>query len=243
MHAHNILEISQAAIKAAVKQRSPTPALVMSESLMSIHRKSQPVRPMVTFVLGGPGAGKGTQCAKIVETFGFIHLSAGDLLRAERKSGSAQGAMIDEYIKEGKIVPVEVTIKLLLQAIEKEGAETGKKHFLVDGFPRNTNNLAGWQKTVGDKLFLGGVLMYVVQEEVLQERLLARGQTSGRTDDNIESIKKRFVTFKNESMPVIDYYKCLEMVYEMDGARPIDEVWADTKAAINAMVSKYDAEK
>lgn len=121
---------------------------------------------MTVFVLGGPGAGKGTQCAKIVEKFGFVHLSAGDLLRAERKSGSAQGAMIEEYIKEGKIVPVEVTIKLLLDAIAKDGGSC----FLVDGFPRNTNNLAGWQMTAGEKLFLGGVLFYDVAEEILQER-------------------------------------------------------------------------
>ena len=101
-----------------------------------------------------------------------------------------------------QIVPVEVTIKLLLAAIEKADGESGSKLFLVDGFPRNTNNLAGWQKTVGDKLYLGGVLMYTVAESVLEERLLARGQTSGRADDNLESIKKRFATFKNETMPV-----------------------------------------
>ena len=105
MQAHNILELSQGAIKSAVKQRTPFPAQIMSEYLAAAHRKSQPVRPMVAFVLGGPGAGKGTQCAKIVESLGFVHLSAGDLLRAERKSGSAQGAMIDEYIKEGKVTP------------------------------------------------------------------------------------------------------------------------------------------
>ena len=64
-------------------------------------------KPAVVFVLGGPGAGKGTQCGKIVEEYGYVHLSAGDLLRAERKSGSAQGQMISEYIAEGKIVPVE----------------------------------------------------------------------------------------------------------------------------------------
>ena len=71
-------------------------------------------KPVVVFVLGGPGAGKGTQCSKIVDEYKYAHLSAGDLLRAERASGSENGQMIDEYIKEGKIVPVEVTMWLPL---------------------------------------------------------------------------------------------------------------------------------
>ena len=79
-------------------------------------------KPVVVFVLGGPGAGKGTQCGKIVDEYKYAHLSAGDLLRAERKSGSENGQMIDEYIKEGKIVPVEVTVRLLHDAIKAHGA-------------------------------------------------------------------------------------------------------------------------
>ena len=117
----------------------------------------------VVFVLGGPGSGKGTQCARIVERYGHVHLSAGDLLRAERESGSEQGEMIQGYITEGKIVPVEVTIKLIMKAIE----ENGGKRFLIDGFPRNTNNLSGWQQVAGDAITLAGVLCYDVSEEVL----------------------------------------------------------------------------
>jgi len=191
-------------------------------------------KPSVFFVLGGPGAGKGTQCAKIVEKFGYVHLSAGDLLRAERKTGSANAELIESFIKEGKIVPVEITVKLLLDAINKDGG----KRFLVDGFPRNTNNLSGWQQTVGDKLNLAGVLMYEVSEEVLEARLLERGKTSGRSDDNIESIKKRFNTFKNETMPVIDYYRHQGLVHSFNGARPIEEVWAETKAALEDFDAK-----
>jgi UMP-CMP kinase len=94
----------------------------------------------VTFVLGGPGAGKGTQCALITENYGLCHLSAGDLLREERNSGSKLADMINSYIKEGKIVPAEVTIRLLKQAMEK----SGKTKFLIDGFPRNVENLSEW---------------------------------------------------------------------------------------------------
>jgi hypothetical protein len=84
--------------------------------------------------------GKGTNCARIVKDFGYVHLSAGDLLREERDSGSENGNMIDQMIKDGKIVPADVTIKLLIAAMEKSGASK----FLIDGFPRNHNNLTRW---------------------------------------------------------------------------------------------------
>jgi adenylate kinase family enzyme len=171
---HQVADTLSAAIAAAIRSGTDDPLGFIVDNLKA---KVSGERPVVFFVLGGPGAGKGTQCARIVEQLGYTHLSAGDLLRAERTSGSAQGAMIDGYITEGKIVPVEVTITLLLSAIEASGGT----HFLIDGFPRNTNNLSGWQATVGDKLQLAGVLMYEVSEEVSPNRpprTRARGATA-----------------------------------------------------------------
>ena len=185
-------------------------------------------KPAVVFVLGGPGAGKGTQSEYIVNKYGYVHLSAGDLLRAERKSGSAQGQLIDEYIAEGKIVPVEITVKLLMNAIEANGG----KRFLIDGFPRNTNNLSGWQQVTGYDLKVLGVLFYDCPEEVMEARLLERGKTSGRTDDNIESIRKRFHTYTNETQPILAYYDFMGLVRKIDGTRPVEEVWAYTQAVI-----------
>merc|ERR1740124_814438 len=187
-------------------------------------------KPVVVFVLGGPGAGKGTQCSKIVEEYKYTHLSAGDLLRAERASGSEQGQMIDEYIKEGKIVPVEVTIRLLVAAIQAQGGN----RFLVDGFPRNANNLAGWHRVVGDSLHVAGVLLYDCPEEAMEARLLQRGLTSGRSDDNLESIRKRFRTFEAESRPVLEYYEQMNLVTKIDGSQPVEEVWARSQAAVAA---------
>ena len=100
----------------------------------------------VVFVLGGPGSGKGTNCSKIVELFGYVHLSAGDLLREERNSGSELADMINTFIAEGKIVPAEITVRLLRAAMEK----SGKTSFLVDGFPRDMDNLKCWEDTMGD---------------------------------------------------------------------------------------------
>ena len=90
------------------------------------------------FVLGGPGCGKGTVCAKLVAEHGFVHLSAGDLLRAERNSGSKNAELINDIILKGEIVPVEITVNLIKAAMQGAGWST--KKFLIDGFPRNADN-------------------------------------------------------------------------------------------------------
>ena len=124
-----------------------------------------------------------------MENHGFIHLSAGDLLRAEIASGSEHGEMIDKIIKEGTIVPVAITCGLIKAAMEKHGWAT--KKFLVDGFPRNEDNYNGWNEVMGDSIDLAGVLHFVVEEETLIQRIIARGQSSGRTDDNMETLRRR----------------------------------------------------
>ena len=97
---------------------------------------------------------------------GFIHLSAGDLLRAEIKSGSEHGEMIQKIIDAGQIVPVAITCELIKAAMENNGWASGK--FLVDGFPRNQDNYDGWNEVMGDSIQLAGVLHFVVTEEVLE---------------------------------------------------------------------------
>ncbi|MQL87859.1 hypothetical protein Taro_020410 [Colocasia esculenta] len=99
-------------------------------------------KPFITFILGGPGSGKGTQCAKISKTFRFVHLSAGDLLRSEVSSNSDNGVLIQDIIKEGKIVPSEITVKLIQRAIES----SAKDKFLIDGFPRSDENRIAFEK-------------------------------------------------------------------------------------------------
>ncbi|XP_018493706.2 LOW QUALITY PROTEIN: UMP-CMP kinase 2-like [Galendromus occidentalis] len=170
--------------------------------------------PNVVFVLGPPGSGKGTQCANIVKTFDFVHLSAGDLLRAERSTpGSEYGDLIEGHIRNGTIVPVEITCSL----IEKAMKESGKNRFLIDGFPRNRDNLDGWQKQMGDKVKEVYVLLLSCTEEVATERCLKRGQAgSGRSDDNLESLKKRFQTYQKDTMPIIKYYEAKDMVRSID---------------------------
>ncbi|KAJ6675685.1 UMP-CMP KINASE [Salix viminalis] len=178
-------------------------------------------KPTVVFVLGGPGSGKGTQCANIVEHFGYTHLSAGDLLRAEMKSGSENGTMIQDMIKEGKIVPSEVTIKLLQKAMH----DSGNDKFLIDGFPRNEENRAAFEAVT--KIEPAFVLFFDCSEEEMEKRILNRNQ--GREDDNIETIRKRFKVFLESSLPVVKYYDSKGKVQKVDAAKSVDEVFEVVK--------------
>ena len=119
----------------------------------STHRN----KVLTFFVLGGPGSGKGTLCADLVRDNGFIHLSAGDLLRQERDTvGSKHGALINENILAGKIVPVEITVNLLKSAMEQNGWTNSK--FLIDGFPRNDDNVRGFESILGPHVNMPYVL-------------------------------------------------------------------------------------
>lgn len=183
-------------------------------------------KPKIVFVLGGPGAGKGTQCSKIVERFEFVHLSAGDLLREERaRAGSKYGQLIDDYIRNGKIVPVEVTCSLLEAAMEK----SGKTKFLIDGFPRNQDNLDGWNRQMADKVDFQFVLFFDCGEDLCVERCLTRGQSSGRTDDNPESLKKRIQTYNNDSLPIIKHFDQLGQVKQIDASPSAEQVFQNVE--------------
>lgn len=190
------------------------------------------LKPRVLFVLGGPGAGKGTQCAKLVKEYEFVHLSAGDLLREERAAGGELADMIQTYINEGKIVPVKVTVQLIKKAMDKSGATK----FLIDGFPRNYENLNGWNEVMGDSAIVDGVLQYDVAEETLTSRLLKRGETSGRSDDNIESIIKRLRTYNESTVAVIDHFDKLGQVTRINGSDPIDVVFKNTQEAVTPTI-------
>lgn len=196
-----------------------------------VHRISVTMNPQVVFVLGGPGAGKGTQCARIVENYSYTHLSAGDLLREERsRTGSEFGHLIDSYIKEGKIVPVEITINLLKKAMEQTMKVDEKKfRFLIDGFPRNQDNLQGWSTVMDGKADVKFVLFFDCGNEVCIDRCLERGKSSGRTDDNRESLEKRIQTYLQSTRPIIEQYEKQGKVRTIDASRSVDEVFADVK--------------
>lgn len=226
--------------------------LALGSSVISVNYQKSPPKPFeepletdkkprfskdevsVIFVLGGPGAGKGTQCAKLVKDFGFIHLSAGDLLRAEQnREGSKYGELISKCIKDGEIVPQEVTVALLKQAIETN-YNNGMKKFLVDGFPRKMDQAITFEEEIVPSSL---TLFFDCPEKIMMERLLHRGKTSGRADDNIESIKKRFKTFVETSMPVVDYFDKQGKVIKVSCDQPVDEVYQNVSTAIKGLLN------
>ncbi|KIW12319.1 hypothetical protein PV08_09596 [Exophiala spinifera] len=182
-----------------------------------------PQKVTVLFILGGPGAGKGTQSANLVRDFGFVHLSAGDLLREEQNNPESKyGQLIKDYIKEGLILPMEVTVKLLENAMRANLQDDGAGKFLIDGFPRKMDQAVFFEQTVCPSkctVFLD------CPEEVMRARLLNRGKTSGRSDDNEESIVKRFKTFVETSMPVVDHFAQEGRVIKVSADATVDEVY------------------
>ncbi|WKX93854.1 hypothetical protein Q1695_011261 [Nippostrongylus brasiliensis] len=184
----------------------------------------------VVFVLGPPGSGKGTQCLKIQENLKFVHLSAGDLLRAERqRKDSKYGQLIEEHITNGTIVPVEITCKLLENAMDEAGDARG---FLVDGFPRNQNNLEGWEQQMKGKVDVKFVLFLSCPVDTCINRCLHRGQ--GRTDDNEESLRKRIETYNNQTLPIIQHYEKLGLVKEVPSDKSPEEVYTGVVAAFKS---------
>lgn len=185
----------------------------------------------VVFVLGPPGSGKGTICAKIQENLNYTHLSAGDLLRAERqRKDSTYGALIEEHIRNGSIVPVEITCGLLENAMNESGDVAG---FLVDGFPRNQDNLQGWNKQMNGKVNEQFVLFLSCPVDVCISRCLNRGQ--GRTDDNEESLKKRVETYNQQTFPIIEHFQKVGLVKEVKSDRAIDQVYEDVVKAFKSV--------
>ena len=171
--------------------------------------------PNVVFVLGGPGAGKGTMCKVAEMQLGWVHLSTGDLLRAELATGGPASSTIQEYVDGGKLVPNEIVVGLLKSSMETITRTTGKNNFLLDGFPRSLSNLEVWHSVFGEQDELPKMLYFECPYEELEKRILGRARHSGRTDDNVESIKLRFDTFKAETLPTVELFKrngrCVEV--------------------------------
>jgi len=188
-------------------------------------------KPQVVFVIGGPGAGKGTQCARAAKVYDAVHMSVGDLLRDEQhKPGSPDGAIIADYIKHGKLVPIDLTIRLIVEKMEAMQA----KRILLDGFPRSIENLDGWNRFAHDRCNALGVLFFDVKNhDTFVHRILERGKHSGRSDDNAEAIVMRLKTFVEASMPVttrLDYELTLRRI---DAEKSVEEVWNETALALD----------
>lgn len=182
----------------------------------------------VIFVLGGPGCGKGTQCEKIVAKYGYTHLSSGDLLREEVQSGSDRGKALNAIMETGDLVPLEVVLDLLAEAMLKKVSSS--KGFLIDGYPREQAQGVQFEQSI---LPCTRVLYFDVPDDVMVERLLNRAKTSGRVDDNEETIKKRLATFHKHSEPVVDFYK--DKCAKIPATTTPDAIFVEVQKALDSI--------
>lgn len=182
-------------------------------------------KPNVVFVLGGPGAGKGTMCELAETQLGWTHLSTGDLLRAEQQAGGPTTEIIKEYIAAGKLVPNAIVVRLLKDAMEKVTRTTGRKNFLLDGFPRSLSNLEAWYEVFGRDTDLPRMIYFECPFDVLEKRILGRARYSGRGDDNVESMQLRFDTFKAETLPTVELFKSKGKCVEIDTSQDRQAVY------------------
>lgn len=194
------------------------------------------IRLMFNLILfGPPGSGKGTQSAKIVEKYGLIHLSTGDLLRKELKEKTPLGLEAQQFIDKGQLVPDEVVMGMISSALD---LHAGARGFLFDGFPRTEAQAEGLDKLLAlKKSSIELVLFLEVDEEELIKRLINRGKTSGRSDDSDEAIqRKRQDVYKKETLPVAAHYSKLKKVVRLNGMGSIDEIFGRLADQIDSRI-------
>jgi adenylate kinase len=184
-------------------------------------------------ICGAPGCGKGTQSDLIVEKYGLKHLSTGDLLRNEIAKKSALGIEAESYISKGNLVPDKMIFDILSNAIAEQ--TKGSKGIILDGFPRNVAQAEALEELMKKLNKETTVLLDLnVDDEELIKRLLIRGETSGRSDDNLETIKKRLQVYVSKTAPVSDFYKNKNKYAAINGMGTVDEIFGRISSVIDS---------
>jgi len=185
-------------------------------------------------LFGPPGSGKGTQSEKIIEKYKLAYISTGNLLRAEIAEGSELGKCAKSMMDAGNLVPDELIVQILEKKIKN--LDKGEKGILFDGFPRNLVQayiITGLLAKLNTELT--AMINLEVAEEELMDRMLKRAAIEGRSDDNPETIKNRFVQYEAKTKPVADFYKEMGKCYTVDGLGSIDEIFARIAKVIDRL--------
>ncbi len=189
------------------------------------------MRNLILF--GPPGAGKGTQSAFLVEHYNLVHLSTGDIFRANIKGETELGTLAKSYMNQGQLVPDDVTIRMLESEVNKHPRASG---FIFDGFPRTTAQAGALDAFLeGKGQTISAMLALEVPEDELKTRLLGRAATSGRADDADPAvIQKRIDVYNAETAPVADHYRASGKYQGIDGVGSIEDITKRLTQAIGA---------
>lgn len=184
-------------------------------------------------IFGPPGSGKGTQSEKIIEKYGLVHISTGEILRKEIKDDSDLGKIAKSFIDKGELVPDQTIIEILEKKLE---SLSNVKGVIFDGFPRTVDQAVALKKMLqrhGEDVNV--MLNLEVDRQELIARLLKRGQVSGRSDDNLETIEKRIRVYEERTFPVIDFYKKEGTYTPIRGVGEINDIFKRISDAIDAV--------
>ena len=185
---------------------------------------------MYILLMGPPGAGKGTQAARLIEKYGIPQISTGDMFRAAIKIETPLGVEAKKYIDAGQLVPDSVTVGIVRDRLVKDDCKSG---FILDGFPRTTAqavSLDAILKELG--ISLDAVLNLNVPSEELVKRISERAVLENRADDNPETVQKRLAVYEESTKPLIDYYRNSGLYQEINGLQDVDAVFADIIKAL-----------
>ncbi len=185
---------------------------------------------MLVVMLGPPGVGKGTQCGRLVTHLGWQVVSTGAMLRQAIDEGSALGKTAASYMNAGKLVPNQLVIQVVQEELLSRGTGAG---WLFDGFPRTIEQAESLRRmlaTMGREL--DHVILLTADEVELRQRMLQRATIEGRSDDTPETIAERLVTYRQQTRPLIEFYRSRGLLREVDGMGSPDEVFARILAAL-----------
>ncbi len=185
-------------------------------------------------IFGAPGSGKGTQSDLMIGKYGFNHISTGDVLRSEIKNGTELGKTAKGYIDNGQLIPDELMVSILAGVYDSFGKE--HKGVIFDGFPRTIPQAEALKQMLSERGHkVAAMIELDVPEEELMQRLIKRGQQSGRSDDNAETIKKRLDVYHSQTAPLIEWYRNEGVHHHIDGLGELNRIFCDISSVIDAL--------
>jgi len=182
-------------------------------------------------IFGAPGSGKGTQSENLIKKYNLAHISTGDVLRAEMKNGTELGKLAEGYISKGQLVPDDVVIGMLANVLDSKEEAAG---VIFDGFPRTIPQSEALEKMLAERgQEVSIVVSLEVEEPELIDRLIKRGQQSGRSDDNLETIKSRLDVYKNQTSPLKEHYTKSGKLASIKGVGTVEEIFEKIAQAVD----------